>query len=141
MAPSKILGILAVACGLQSVRAAPALPNSGLIFDYVIVGSGPGGLTVASRLTEDPRVSVAVVEAGTWSESVTGNQSQVPAYDYYYNGKSPNDTNPLVDWGFVTTPQAVSHSSCPRFSTPFCNHSCVPRASTIKFRTTLVANR
>ncbi|GLA25025.1 hypothetical protein AnigIFM63326_001634 [Aspergillus niger] len=114
MAPSKILGILAVACGLQSVRAAPALPISGLTFDYVVVGSGPGGLTLASRLTEDPRVSVAVVEAGTWSESVTGNQSQVPAYDYHYNGKSPNDTNPLVDWGFVTTPQAgindqVSH--------------------------------
>ena len=33
-------------------------------FDYLIVGGGTAGLTVAARLTEDPRVVVGVVEAG-----------------------------------------------------------------------------
>ncbi|KAK4861477.1 hypothetical protein LT330_003512 [Penicillium expansum] len=75
-------------------------------FDYVIVGAGAEGLTVASRLSENLSVSVAVIEAGTWSTLVTGNQSQVPADDFYYNGKAHNETNPLVDWGFLTTPQA-----------------------------------
>ena len=76
-------------------------------FDYVVVGGGPGGLTVANRLSEDASVSVAIVEAGTFYENVTGNQSQVPGYDFHFDGKSPNETLPFVDWGFLTTPQAV----------------------------------
>lgn len=37
-----------------------------------------------------------------------GNLSEIPADDIYYTGSSPSDTDPLIDWGFVTTPQAVS---------------------------------
>lgn len=33
-------------------------------FDYIIVGGGTAGLTVADRLTEDGNVRVLVVEAG-----------------------------------------------------------------------------
>jgi len=33
-------------------------------FDYVIVGGGSGGATLAARLTEDPQVSVCLIEAG-----------------------------------------------------------------------------
>ncbi|KAI0379427.1 putative choline dehydrogenase [Hypomontagnella monticulosa] len=106
MAKATVLLSLAFCLRIQSTFAAPYSGRSQLEFDYVVVGSGPGGLTIASRLTEDPKVSVAVIEAGTWSEKVTGNQSEVPSYDFYYNGKSPNDTNPLVEWGFLTTPQA-----------------------------------
>jgi choline dehydrogenase-like flavoprotein len=33
-------------------------------FDFVVVGGGSGGCTVAGRLSEDPNVSVAVLDAG-----------------------------------------------------------------------------
>jgi choline dehydrogenase-like flavoprotein len=33
-------------------------------FDFVVVGGGSGGCTVAGRLSEDPNISVAVLDAG-----------------------------------------------------------------------------
>lgn len=75
-------------------------------FDYVIVGGGLAGLTLASRLSEDANISVAVIEAGGFYEQLDGNVSQIPADDVMWTSKSTSDVNPLVDWGFNTTPQA-----------------------------------
>ena len=38
-------------------------------FDYVIVGGGTAGLTLAARLTENPKVTVGVIEAGVGKSS------------------------------------------------------------------------
>jgi 4-pyridoxate dehydrogenase len=38
--------------------------NAGKSFDYVIVGAGSAGCVLTNRLTEDPNVSVLVIEAG-----------------------------------------------------------------------------
>lgn len=49
-------------------------------FDYVIVGGGTAGLAMAKRLSEDERVSVAVIEAGGFYEMDAGNATEVPMY-------------------------------------------------------------
>ena len=75
-------------------------------YDYIVVGGGTAGLTIATRLAE--KGTVAVVEAGSFYEISNGNYSQIPAYDAEFTSKDRSDVNPLVDWGFVTTPQAVN---------------------------------
>lgn len=74
-------------------------------FDYVVVGGGTAGLTLANRLSENPSFKVAVVEAGGFYEIQNGDQSEIPADDYIGTDKNNQSYNPLVDWGFVTVPQ------------------------------------
>lgn len=81
------------------------VPNINATYDYVIVGGGNAGLTIAARLSEGGNSSVAVVEAGSFYEITNGNVSQIPLNDVTWTGKSPLDTNPLIDWSFTTTPQ------------------------------------
>lgn len=91
------------------------VPGANATFDYVIVGGGTAGLTIATRLAENSSLSVAVVEAGGFYEIDNGNLSIVPGLAGWFSGSDPKDFQPLVDWGFKTVPQAV----CPDQS---CRH-------------------
>ena len=79
----------------------------------MIVGGGTAGLTLATRLAEQQSGRVAIIEAGSFYEISNGNISQIPAGDGTYDGKAKDDWQPLVDWGYVTTPQAVHFGTGP----------------------------
>lgn len=83
------------------------MPGDNATYDYVIVGGGNAGLTLATRLIEQNAGTVAVIEAGSFYEIGNSNVSQVPALDGAFAGKGVRDWQPLIDWGYMTTPQAV----------------------------------
>ena len=65
-------------------------------FDYRVVGGGTAGLAVAARLTEDPNITVGVLEAGpAVSDDAAVN---IPGC---YGASLGTD----IDWKFQTTPQ------------------------------------
>lgn len=84
------------------------IPGDDATFDYVVVGGGTAGLTLATRLAEQQSGRVAVVEAGGFYEISNSNFSQVPASGGYFASTGKKDWQPLIDWGYVTAPQAVS---------------------------------
>lgn len=92
-----------------SVTQSFGVPGVNATFDYIVVGGGTGGLTIASRLAADPSITVAVIEAGGFYEA-EGNTSVVPGYCTLYAGTDPADTNPSFDWNFVTVPQAGANN-------------------------------
>lgn len=66
-------------------------------FDYIIVGGGTAGLTVADRLTEDENVKVLVVEAG--EDRSKDPLVLTPGLVAGMYG------NPDYDWNFNSVPQ------------------------------------
>ncbi|KAK0222762.1 aryl-alcohol oxidase precursor [Armillaria nabsnona] len=67
-------------------------------FDYIIVGGGTAGNVLANRLTEQPDISILVLEAGRSTVDVL--TSRVPFFC-----TSLIQTTSL-DWNFTTTPQS-----------------------------------
>jgi ribulose 1,5-bisphosphate synthetase/thiazole synthase len=55
---------LALPRGVQRAKILARQEDLADSYDYVIIGGGTAGLTVADRLTEDPGVTVLVIENG-----------------------------------------------------------------------------
>lgn len=73
---------------------------SGATYDYIIVGGGLAGLVVANRLSANPNISVAVIEAGA-SGYADNAKFTVPAANLY-----DSSVGTQYDWQWSTTPQA-----------------------------------
>jgi hypothetical protein len=75
-------------------------------FDYVVCGGGTAGLVVASRLSENPDVTVGVIEAGKYR--IGDPLVDTPA------AFSQMFENPEYDWCMYTSPQVC----CTRLPPP-----------------------
>ncbi|KAK5126559.1 hypothetical protein LTR85_009493 [Meristemomyces frigidus] len=106
---SALLAVLAAeaAAAFELYGNSFGIPGINASFDYVIIGGGNAGLTIAARLAEDQRVSVAVIEAGSFYQIDNGNGSVIPSLaTSQFVGADANDSQPLIDWDFVTVSQA-----------------------------------
>jgi choline dehydrogenase-like flavoprotein len=74
------------------------MTNSPTAFDYVVVGGGTAGCALAARLSEDPTVTVCLLEAGGMDRHPF---VRIPAAVLAAVGR------PRLNWGFETTPQAA----------------------------------
>ena len=72
-------------------------------FDYLIVGGGSAGCVLAARLSEDPNVSVALLEAGPADKSIL---IHVPM------GLAALAKVGSANWKFSTTPQPGLNGRC-----------------------------
>ncbi|KAH8818719.1 hypothetical protein DL96DRAFT_1621787 [Flagelloscypha sp. PMI_526] len=94
------LGFYALAaaalCSAKVFNSFAEVPNPGG-YDYVIVGAGPGGSTVANRLTEIPSVKVLLIEAGGANNDDLTNQ--IPLFCTHLTPHT------RYDWNYSSIPQ------------------------------------
>nr|WP_205970950.1 GMC family oxidoreductase N-terminal domain-containing protein [Paraburkholderia sp. Tr-20389] len=72
-----------------------AINTNAQTYDYVIVGGGSAGSILAARLSEDPKVTVCVLEAG---------RSDLRPYVRIPSGFVKTLTQPEITWQFKTEP-------------------------------------
>lgn len=65
-------------------------------FDYIIVGAGSAGCVLANRLSEDPDVTVALVEAGGKDNNI---------WIHIPSGYYKNILNPAITWQYGSGPE------------------------------------
>jgi choline dehydrogenase len=75
-----------------------AQAEDGATFDFVIVGAGSAGCVLANRLSEDPKNTVALMEAGGKDSSILIRMPSGSSELFKQKGS--------FNWGFETEPQA-----------------------------------
>jgi choline dehydrogenase len=95
-----VIVAVVTALALMAARHPSEILQPLAVYDYVVVGSGSAGAVVASRLSEDPAVSVLLLEAGP-PDTFWGSKflMQIPAFTPYFQRSS-------TDWAFRTQPQS-----------------------------------
>ncbi|KAL9630971.1 MAG: hypothetical protein Q9204_004455 [Flavoplaca sp. TL-2023a] len=102
------------------------VPGVEATYDYVVIGGGTAGNTVAARLAQDPaNYSVAVIEAGSFYEILNGNYTQVPGYSYtsaLSTSDSPHPTaGSLNRWADLVGDQAWAWDNVYPYFKKSCN--------------------
>ncbi|MCO5566001.1 hypothetical protein L7F22_019676 [Adiantum nelumboides] len=95
----------------------PALSNN--TFDYIVLGAGTAGLTLANRLSQDGKSSVLVIEAGSDIDYniLPKEFSQTPGGDVVGCGSADSDfIQNAIDWGYKTVPQAGANNRKIRYA-------------------------
>ena len=72
-------------------------------YDYVIVGGGLTGLTVAARLSENPKITVLVIESGLWESDRGPDITNLTNYGCVFGT--------AIDHKFATTDQISDNRS------------------------------
>ncbi|KAI5242584.1 alcohol oxidase [Aureobasidium subglaciale] len=92
---SLLLACAAIPLALAAPAKSPNITLANDSFDYVIVGGGLTGLTVASRLSEDPSIKVLVIEGGQ------DNHNDPRVYDVRTYGQAFESD---LDYNMTSTP-------------------------------------
>jgi 4-pyridoxate dehydrogenase len=72
--------------------------GAGNVFDYIIIGAGSAGCTLANRLSADPHIKVLMLEAGGWDRNPF---IKLPL------GWGKVLLNGIYDWGYDSEPQST----------------------------------
>ncbi|KAK7043178.1 hypothetical protein VNI00_008532 [Paramarasmius palmivorus] len=96
---SQFVAATLVLASFEGCRGAVWTGNLAESYDYIIVGGGQAGLTVAGRLSEDSSKTVLVIEAGDSGEAI---QSKIdtPSSTYF-----DSITGTSADWQYTTVPE------------------------------------
>lgn len=90
-----LFALSVISLALHSSAAVTSSPSAadGKTFDYIVVGAGLAGTTVAARLAENPDVTVLLVEAGS------DDRRDPRVFDIYKYGEA---FNTKLDWQWPT---------------------------------------
>jgi choline dehydrogenase len=89
-------------------------------YDFIVIGSGPGGSTVASRLSEDSSWNVLLLEAGGDETSL----HDIPILTYQFK-------NTKYDWAYRAQPQPGSCQGIKDGRCPFIKGKCLGGTTSI----------